>query len=156
MLVADIGLLGEEREIEAVLTVKDLVRLQFHRTGVDTPCPASGNGDVHILIEKHLSVRTQVTEIHWTFPVTIVVTWLILSVTGLTIRTVTITVNTDLRIREVPLVTHDADDRDGIFIVRLDIAAGYRDTGQVAVLKQTEHVVGGLADSELPLCTDGA
>ena len=148
-LVTDIRLLWEEGVVEVVQSVEDFIGLQFHGTGIDRARPSAGDTDVHILIEEHALRRTDVTEVHGPVPVHIVVTGLVLSVAGLAVGAVTVAVDTDLRIPEIPFIADDADDGDGILVIFLDIAARDGRAGQITVLEEAEHKTGGLVDAEL-------
>ena len=148
-LVADIGFLWEKRIVEVVQSVEHLVGLQFHRTGRGGARPSAGDTHVYILVEEHALRRTDVTEIHGAIPVHIIIALLVLSVSGLAVGTVAVAVDADLRVGEIGLITHDAHDGDGVFGVGLDVTARHGRTGQVTVLEEAEHEVGGIADGKL-------
>ena len=148
-LAADVGLLGEEGMVEVVQSVEHLVRFEFHRTRSGSACPSAGDAHVHILIEQHTFRRTDVTEIHRAIPVHVIVALLVLSISGLTIGTVAVAVDADLGVTEISFIAHDAHDGDGVFGVGLDVTAGHRLAGQVAVLEESEHEIGSIADGKL-------
>ena len=142
-LAADIGLLREEGEVEAVLSVKRFARLQFERTVLLGTGVAARNLDVYVLIEQHFALRREVAEIHGTVPRLIVILRLGLSVARLAVGAVAIAVEAYLGVGEIFLIANDADDRERILVGCLYEAAGDRHAGQVSVLIETEHIVGG-------------
>ena len=145
-LVTDVGFLWEEGIVEAVLSVENLVRLQFHRTGIYLSCPSARDADIHILVKKHTLRRTDITEIHRTVPVLIPVGRIVTSITCDTIFPHD--VYAPHRISEVFLIADDGDDGNSIVGIGLDITSGDGHTGQITVFEETEHIVGGLVDGE--------
>ena len=59
-LVADIGLLGEERVVEAVLTIKNLVGFQLERAIALAAGPSARYTDIDILVEQHFAIATDI------------------------------------------------------------------------------------------------
>ena len=145
-LVTDVGFLWEEGIVEAVLSVENLVRLQFHRTGIYLSCPSARDADIHILVKEHTLRRTDITEIHRTVPVLIPVDRIITSITCDTI--LSHDVYAPHLICEVFLIADDGNNGNSIVGGGLDITSGDGHTGQITVFEETEHIVGGLVDGE--------
>ena len=145
-LVANVGFLREERIIEAVLSVEDLVRLQFHRTRFYHSGTSARDCDIHILIEKHALCGTDIAEIHRPVPVHVIVARFIDTITGNAVFA--LHVDAPHRVSEVSFIADDGNDGDCIEGVGLNIAAGDRYTWQTAISEEAEHEVGGLADGE--------
>ena len=148
-LVSDKRFLWEERIVEAVLSVKYLIRLKFHRTRIDISCPSTRNTNVNILVEKHTFRRTDVTEVHWTVPRLVPVYGSVATFTGNTIGT--LYVNTPHRIGKVTLITYNRDDGNGIVVTCLDKTTSDRNTGQITIFEKTEYIISSPCNSKFPV-----
>ena len=148
-LAADVGLLGEEGVVVAVLPVENLVCFQLEGAVALLTGPSAGDLDVHVLVVEHLSLGSEKAEVHRPVPGLVVVAGPVLSVAGLAVGAVAVAVDACLRVGEIFLVAHDADDGDGVLVGGLDVAAGDGHAGQVAVLVEAEREAGGLGDGEL-------
>ena len=131
----------EEYVVKTVLTIKHLVGLQLHGTGINLSCPSTRDADIDILIEEHALRRTDITEINRTVPRLIPVHGVIATVTGNTV--LPYDVNTPHRVSKITFVANDRDDGYGILIICLDKATSNGYAGQEAILEQSEHVVRG-------------
>ena len=147
----DIGFLWKEGKVKTVLTVEDLVRLQFHRTRVDHSRPAARHADVYILVEEHAFSGTDIAEVHRTVPIHIPVDSIITSIAAFPV--LTHNVDAPHRVGEVFLVADDGDNGYRVGSVVMDITTGDGYTRQITILEETEHVVGSLADGELSVRT---
>ena len=114
-------------------------------------CPSTRHFDVHVLIIEHLSFRIHVAEVYGTVPVLIIVSWLVLTIAHLTIGTITIAVDTNLRIgKELPVADY-AHYRQRVLVRSLDIAACYGNAGQISVFEQSESKVRRVIDGEVAI-----
>ena len=152
-LAADVGFLREERIVEAVLAVEHLVRFQLERAETLRACPAARCADVHVLIEEHLAIGTDVAEVDRAVPVAVVVARLILAIAGLAIGAVAVAVEANLRIGEVTLIAHDGDDGQSVLVRGLNVGAGNGHAGQVAVAEQADGEIGRPREGEYAVST---
>ena len=130
-----------------VKPIEHLTAFQLEGAGSVLARPATGDTDVHVLIEQHLAIGADVAEIHRAVPWLVPVHRIIATVARDAV--LAFNVNAPHRVIEETVVADNGDDGDGVVLVVLDIAARHRSARQIAVLKKTEHIARGTPYGEL-------